>query len=284
MSMHELVSYIHGFEIYQWQDLVEIIFLSFAFHGVITWLSKDKYQLLEWFYLYWTIFFVSYFARLEVISRLLFVTAPIVGMIFILIHHRTLQQHFITIKRKYQPASHDWIGALMQTTLIAMNKGKNFLCVIECTESLEDFLQAPVPIDGIIHEYFLTTLIESPQFNESQIVWCNQKGKLISFNAQWKKTDYQEWLNAEIQQEYRWKQEALFFTQKTHFIIFKLNPFTRSYDVIINAHVAEKINAPQLAQLLYRACNIPAAQQQHIIDQKDFYGNSFKKPYQEQQR
>ena len=282
-DLSTIFSFFYELGIYSWKDVIEITTLAITFYQITAWLKKDNSQLLDYFYFYCLLFIFAYHMELATLSRLLFICSPIAAMLFILSHQKTLQQHFISLKRRYKPSKHDWTSALLQTTLMAMNKNRSLICVIERGQSLEDYINTPALIDGHIDEYFLETLLESPKFNESKLLWCNQKGNILGFNAEWLEHNDQLWIHEEISQEHRWKQEALFYTTKTDCLVFMLHPASRCYDVVFNGNIAENITAAQLANLLETSCSINPKKIKKSVALKDFHDIPFKKSYQKQQ-
>ena len=82
------------------------------------------------------------------------------------------------------------------------------------------------------------------------MIWINQQGKLVSINSTWRTNLDEAWISKEAENMHIWKQQALYITAKTDALIFKVNPLTRSFDLVNEGKIIEGINAEQISSFL----------------------------------
>lgn len=235
----------HG-SYFSWRDGVEIIFFSAVIYSLSVWLKKDRQKnLLFYFYSFCLLIFISHTAQLTTITHSLLFFSPMVIMLFVLIHQRTLQKNFVTLRNLIPAERHtsDWIETLIQTSLIALNNNKEILCIIEHNDSLQELLTTPIALHADAKKGLLDILIDSSLFNPQEYLWINSKGVICGINAHWKLEPeklFDDQLN-EIQQS--WKDQALFFSAKTDALIIKTNSAHRNFDILIHGQMYNALNA-----------------------------------------
>lgn len=234
------------FGIFSWRDCVEILFLSYALYGVSLWLQRDfQKPLLLYFYGYCLLFFTTHYAHLSTIHSLLLTLFPICALIFILLHQDTLQRNFVML-RNITPAeqvTEHWTELLIRSSLVAASNNKEIRCIIEKGDSLSTILTCPVKTDCHVNPGLLDLLIESSLFKQHAMLWLNKTGRVQGINCLWKKTSLETWLAQELKEREEWIQDALFFTSKTDALFFILHPTTRTYTLIAQGKLLERISA-----------------------------------------
>ena len=133
-----------GGSFWWWRDPLEILFFITIFYFFSLWLKKDRQKnLLFYFYCYCCVIIIAFYAQLPTLSTMLFLSAPVALMLFILVHQETLQKNFISLKNASAPKilPTDWLEELLRTCLVAINNNKEVLCVIEHRNNLETFLE-----------------------------------------------------------------------------------------------------------------------------------------------
>jgi len=219
-----------------WRDLVEIAFFSSVFYGVSRWLSRDRaHNLLPYFYGYFYGALCAYLLGLQLVASFLFVCAPAAIMIFILVHSQTLQRNFITNKRVVEETLREgWIEALVSASLAAASDGRDVQGVVECTDSLKQFLFAQTAIDAPVDRGLLQVLFASPSYDTSRMIWVDANGRVIAVNV----CHRQSQLNnpATIQCEgdlaCEWREDSALLASKTDALFFRLDAQTRRFFVV----------------------------------------------------
>jgi len=239
--------------IFNWHDAIEITFFSAVIYYFSRWLIGDKQKnLLFAFYGYCIALITAFHFNFPSIATLLFVGAPIVTVIFIMLHKETLQRNFITLKNiipAQENTQEHWLESLMRSCLIAMNNNKELLCVIEQKDSLVELLDAPFFIDAPLNKGLLDLLLENSSFEPKKIVWITQSGLLRAINAEWKLAgqELQFSMPGTIP---TWKQEASLISSKTDAIIFKASADQRLFDVIVQDKHFEQLNTSTMIKLI----------------------------------
>lgn len=268
------------FYIYGWRDLVEILFFTLLLYSISQWLKKDTQKNLLWyFYCYVSLLIACHSAELYTLSSLLFYSSPLVGMLFILFHQRTLQTNFITLKniRPAHTITTSWPSELVKAVLIALNKNKNNVCVVERGDSLNDLVFASPLVQAPVNHELIALLIESAVYNNKSMWWVNRQGILVSFNAFWREHTQDQWLSEDVKQAHQWKQEAVIFTTKTDCLVFKAEIATRLFEVVIDGKIIAGVTADELLALLYKTCFLTSS-----LEKEKLYVNSFKNSNQQQ--
>lgn len=263
---------------FSWRDALEILFFTTIIYYFSLWLKKDRQKnLLGYFYAYCLVAFVAYHAQLSALTFLLAVTSPVMLMLFILMHQTTLQKNFIAL-RTITPAhkeTTDWLETLMRSCLIALNNNKEILCVLEHTDSLQDFLSTPLIFRTPLHEQLLDIIINSNSYTQERLLWITTGGILQGINAQWNTAHLSE---AHVLST--WQDNALFFTSKTDALVFHLAPNSRLFTIIVHGKEFSTITSSQALIFIKKHCAVPrsdsvqgAKKYEHSLKQ------SHKQPY-----
>lgn len=232
---------------FTWRDGIEIIFFTVIIYSFSLWLKKDNHKnLLGYFYAYCSCFFLAQSLQLTTISHLLLYTTPITVILFIVFHQFTLQKNFVTLRALTHPETNttNWLETLIQTCLITINKNKEIICVIEHIDSLRDHLTTPLTLHAHLTKELLNILMTSDSFDSLQMIWLNSQGKILGINAQWNNPMHEEWTSETAKKMHQWKQNALFYTEKTDALVFKITPATRFFDIVAHGKAYDQISAP----------------------------------------
>jgi len=238
---------------FYWRDLLEIIFFAAIFYYAALWLKKDKQKnLLPYFYSYCAIAFCAHLLKLTSISYALLMLGPVAAMIFILIHQDQLQRNVVALKN-ITPAKRiqlDWLDTLIKTSVTAINKGKTITCVIEQTDSLQTLLVTQLQFEARLDQGLLDILLDSPTFDQHRMIWLDTQGKLVGINTYWKRVTEKYQFTSSAKELPEWKQLAIFFTAKTDAIVFQISPTSRTFDVVINGMVVDRMHATKTLELI----------------------------------
>lgn len=233
------------------KDTLEILFFTIILYYFSLWLKKDKRtNLLIYFYGICIIFSLSTFFQLYTISSFFMGVSPIILLLFIIFHQDILQKNFITMHNKpllIQQESADWLENLIRSSLHAINNNKQLLCVIEHTSDLKPFLNPAFIFNSPLQTNIVTLLIDSSSFDQQKMIWCNTNGKLIAINTTWSFSPSGNNIDNTIPV---WQQEALLMTLKTDTILFKANPDTRLFDLIIKGTLYEELSCHNTLALI----------------------------------
>lgn len=229
-----------------YRDILEILFFASAIYYIQLWLKRDTQRnLILGFYTYCALFFASYYADLPVLRFVLFVFAPAIAMLFIILHQETLQKNFISLTKpvRIDLETTNWIDELVMCCLTALNKHKDAILVLERNDSLKSLIQAPYFIYAELKKDVFDILLEKQLPGNRNMIWINQQGKIVSINSAWKTQIDEEWVAQDAEHLHVWKQQALYITGKTDALVLKINPLSRSFDVIINGDIIENMKA-----------------------------------------
>jgi DNA integrity scanning protein DisA with diadenylate cyclase activity len=251
--MNLYTMFAHLVQTLPYRDIVEILFFAGAIYYIQLWLKKDSQRnLLLGFYMYCALFCASYYAELPVLQFILFVFAPAITMLFIILHQETLQKNFITLSNPAVPykEQNTWIDELIKCTLTALNKHKDIIIILERNDPLKNLIHAPYFIYAELKKDVFEILLEKQAPGNDYMMWINQQGKIVSINSGWKTQLDEEWISQEIEHMHVWKQQALYISSRTDAIALKINPVSRSFDVVSHGRIVEGMSADAITTYL----------------------------------
>jgi len=234
-----------------WHDCLEIMFFTILIYYFTRWLCKDTQKnLVYYFYGYCALTFVTHYIHLHLMSLSLFILAPAMICIFIILHQHTLQRNFVSLQEIHPPNSaNHWIEELIRTSLHTMNKQKNLIWIIERTHHLETALEAACLFYADLKKDLIDLLLEPQHTDEDVLLWINQTGKLIANNVHWK-VDAADWISPTATQLPTWQQQALLISSKTDTIIIRSCAKTRLFTLITQEKKIENLTAHHATTLL----------------------------------
>lgn len=234
------------------QDIIEISFITLLTFYFIKWLATDnKKNLVYYFYGYCFSAFVSHYCSLFALRYVLLNSAPVIAIMFIVLHQKALQKNFVMLKNEEsRDLSNNWVDELIQTCLYALNYNKEFTCLIERDIAIKELISTQSYFNADISKDICNILLEKQLSSPENMLWINNKGKIVAINATWKLNIEEQWISSNVKSLPKWKQDALFITDKTDTILFKIYPLTRSFDFIINGKLIENLSVQQAFDLL----------------------------------
>lgn len=177
------------FSIFSFFDCIEILFFSGIIYAFSQWLNADRTKpLLHYFYAYITVIICAHYWSLSTISFALIITAPGILALFTLMHQHTLQKNLIHLKNitiTKQPLMQDSATIISQYVLRQINRRKDIIGIIECSDNLDPFIKAPFIFNAPLTVGMLDILCESPQYDYHAMIWISRNGILRSINALW---------------------------------------------------------------------------------------------------
>ncbi len=249
-----------------WRDIVEIMLFSSVFYYLAVWLKKNTYQnLVAYFYSFILLIFCSYALNLTSILYILACTWPIVCMLFILFHQKTLQHNFIALKQKSDTKliPVDWLEIVVVHALQAINNNKPIYCIIEATDSMQEFIEqstsfnTPISINAPISENLFSLIETSAIVNYQKMLYLQNSGILKSINTQWSisQQSSQSPLDNRAKQSDSWEYETLLRIQHTDAIAFFGDPTTHSFTLLTSHDRIPYLSAQNLLnqiKLMYK--------------------------------
>jgi len=160
-------------------------------------------------------------------------------------HQETLQKNFIAFsatQKNSLPEAH-WVDELIKCCLMALNRHREIILIIERNDPLKTLIHAPYFIYAELKKDVFDILLEKHIADNEYMMWINQQGKLVAINCSWKTHLDEAWISKDVQHMHQWKQNALFITSKTDALMLKVNPFTRSFDIVMSGKLLESMNA-----------------------------------------
>lgn len=248
-----MITLVNLFSYIGWQDLIEIITLSTIFYYVSLWLKRDsRNKLLIYFYGYCLLVLTSFLLDLPVLFSFLSYYAPVIAMLFILLHQETLQKQFISL-RTYTPArqlSIDWYNELIRCVLINRNKGIPLHIIIEHKDNLEELLDAPFTINAHFQLDLLQALIRSEIFDQEKFIWIRSNGTIVSINASLHHQPDSIFKKDTVKDLSAWQQDAIALSNKTDAITVASDEVSTGFTMIIQGSIATQIGVENSLKIL----------------------------------
>ena len=245
MSMSALLYFcIQKFQYVGLVGAIEILSLTLIFYFFSIWLSYDRSKfLLPYFYSYCAAALLAHVFALTTLENFLFLYSPAALLMLVVIHQETLQKNFILARNitPSVPAENDWLNLLMRSFLIALNQNKSIICVIEKHDSLNTVLDAPLTFKAQIQKDLFDILLDSSSFDAEKMIWVTHQGELRAINATWNAQIDKAWINDDISSLEEWKQDAVLLTNKTDALVFKINPQTRTVDLVAQKKILDAL-------------------------------------------
>lgn len=171
-----------------WHDIVEILFFVGVVDFISAWLNRNsRHFLLGYFYAYCTLIYLAYTFQLTTIHSFLFFASPCVALLFIIFHQHTLQKNLITSKptiTTHQLGPDQWIDAVIQASLRALNQAVTVQFIIEHTDTIDVLLNYKTAVNGYISTHLLDLIITNSQYDTHSFLVINTSGLLVYIDAQ----------------------------------------------------------------------------------------------------
>mgnify|MGYP000082497937 CR=1 FL=1 len=252
---------LHHLAINHWRDAIEIIFFAGLFYHLARWLQHDKTKnLLPYFYGSCLVMLTAYTLNLPTVLACMFIFAPSLVAVFILLHQDTLQRNIVALKNiiPTQTTKTDWQHVIIKTALLRLNEHKELRCIIACTDDITPFVQTPFSLATPIVHSTINLLLASPSFNATAMLWCDAHGTIRGLNTTWKENTDDKKIGAHKAHD-AWQTQCQFFTKKTDAFALRLDPETRLFTVIKGGILLEGVPAHHVQQLLRKHVGTLAA-------------------------
>lgn len=241
---HLLTFFQRDLYIFGMKDILEIFFISTLFYALQKWLKLDlQKNLLFYFWAYSSFTLTAYYTQAFAVSTILFFGSPIFFGFLLLIHQHTLQKNFITLQKLQLPDTlSDWFTEFTKSTLAALNRQKEIIYVIEGSDNLSNFIFSGCNYFAEIQKDSMELFLEKHIGGANSFIWLTHEGKLVAIDATWQLKEQDYWISDEARILHKWKQDAIFISQKSDAIICKINPINRTFDIIIQGKLLENIS------------------------------------------
>lgn len=237
--------------IFNLKDLIEILSITGGLYFFSIWLKQDHQKpLVLYFYSICSLVIMANLIYLPTLSNLLTTIFPVIIMLFILIHQRSLQQNFVAL-RNIQPAqiiNANWLETLLRTCIIAANNKQPIHCLIEGQNSLANLVSCDLIVKAKLESELLDALITSDSYDASQMIWLSNTGVLIGLNTKLV-INTKELNNNKID---HWQEQAIWFSKQTDCLIFRMHQINKSFDIITSGKLLEKISMDHAIKLLQK--------------------------------
>ncbi len=231
------------------KDVIEILCITNAIYFFSVWLKQDLQKpLVLYFYSMCSLVVFAHLANLTTITSTLSMLYPAIIMLFILIHQKSLQHNFVTLKN-IQPAhiaNHNWLETLLRSCIIAANNKQQIICLIENQDVLSDLVTSTLIIKAKLQPELLDALLTSTNYNPAKMIWLSNTGTLIGLNTDWMSIHTTQKLDDD------WQTASLLITKQTDALTFRLNPHNKSFDIICDGQLLEKISMDHAIKLMQR--------------------------------
>lgn len=235
------------------KDAVEIGGITGLLYYFSVWLKQDHQKpLVLYFYGLCSVIIIAHFAGLPTLSDSLIALCPAILMLFILIHQKSLQKSFVALKN-IQPSQiiqSNWLDTLLRACLIATNHKQKICCLIEGNDALGELVTAPFTLKSKIQPLLLETLLNSSSFDQQKMIWVSNTGLLLGINVTWCNDNLQKAQGNQTIDD--WQQNNLLFTAQTDALAFRINPLDRTFDIVVEGKLLEKITIDQAVKLMQR--------------------------------
>ncbi|HEX4069223.1 MAG TPA: hypothetical protein VHX42_03940 [Candidatus Babeliales bacterium] len=213
------------------RDIIEILLYSSCIFTLCQWLRADKTKnITVYFFAYCTLAIFAWIAQMPTLTPFLFSSAPIVLLLFIILHEKTLQRNLITLcsitPAKIEYA--DWLDTLLSCSLTTINSKKLITVIIEHNNALDHFLTTPFNINADLTKNILDIFLMSSSYDEHKMIWVNTSGKIRGINVTWNNT------------------------QETYddAIIFSAHPISRTFSLIIHGKETKNLSAHHVHNMI----------------------------------
>jgi DNA integrity scanning protein DisA with diadenylate cyclase activity len=229
-----------------WTDVLELAVLVGIVYGFGRWLKHDRSQrLLLYFYAGGVVCVLAVLFDLQAIVAFYKTAWPILVVLFIVVHQKSLQQNYIaarTIEADAVSVDHDWIRVIMRAAFKAVQRKKNLFFVIEGKQYIREYITTPVVFQSPVQEPVVDMIVESALIYDNSLVLLNQLGTLVALNGQWSLTEPPE-LAAEYTQLPLIQQQALFLTHKTDMLVFFVDAESKRLTVMAQGTLVKNLTS-----------------------------------------
>ncbi len=239
-----------------WRDYSEIIFFSIATYTFTMWLASDKKKnLLLPFYGYCITLFSSFMLNISGITTFLLWYTPAIGATFIILHQTTLQRNFITTS--LQPsttplANTSWIEEIIRASLLAINKHKDIIFIIERSHLIHDYMTTRYTLNAECSALLLDTLLEQTPSLQPLHFWIKSSGILVAHNVHWNLHESLILQESSPEKYPEWLAHALCVTAKSDVIVLAATHMQRNFTLIMSGKQITHLSPTHTTTLLHQ--------------------------------
>lgn len=224
------------------KDALELLCLSFLCYRWLRWLQQDKQKpLLHYFYSYCALLIISSSLQLTTMLFVLNYSAPLVMMLFVLIHQHTLQKNFVGLY-KIKPAQADTADWLQHIIGFCLQAHTDLSLLLEHTTDMHELINAEISLRAPVSRELLNFIARSPDFNPEQYIYADTQGHVLGINAHWKKPLA---LTALDEQPI---EKASYYLIDSDGCMIHYTHKTRTFTIVIKQKIYPKLSAAQVLQ------------------------------------
>ena len=233
------------------RDIAEICIYSLCIFAFCAWLKTDRTKnLLLYFFAYCSLTIISWIVQLPTLTPFLCTYAPIVLLLFIVLHEKTLQRNLVSLCA-ITPArtiSSDWLDTVLSSCLAIINNNKSITMVIENEDALDHFLQTSFIINADLNKNVLDILLTSASYDQHKMVWISTSGTIRGINVSWATDNPGDSANT--------------YTMHTDAIVLNAQPLSRTFSIIAKGKETKNIAAHQIHTTIKKqlACTVSSKQ------------------------
>jgi len=241
---HELF---YRIAIFNLKDVIEILSITSGLYFFSVWLKQDQQKpLVLYFYSVCSLVIMANLIYLPTLSSLLITIFPIMIMLFILIHQRSLQQNFVALKN-IQPAQNiintNWLETLLRACIIAANNKQSISCLIEGQDNLANLVSCSLIVKAKLESALLDALVTSNNYDANKMIWLSNTGLLIGLNTNLI-------LNNPLNKTDSFQEQAVWFTKQTDCLIFRMHSQSKNFEFITQGKLIENVGMDQAIKLM----------------------------------
>lgn len=224
------------------KDALELLGLAYICYRWLRWLQQDKQKpLLHYFYGYCAVLIISSSLQLTTFLFVLNYSAPLIMMLFVLIHQHTLQKNFIGLY-KIKPAQTDLSNWLQDIIGFCLQTHNDISLLLEHSTSIQELINTEIPLNAPISRELLSFINRSPDFNPEQYMLADTHGNLLGVNVTWRKPLA---LTALDEQHI---EKASYYLIDSDGCMIHYTHKTRTFTIVIKQKIYPKLSAAQVLQ------------------------------------
>jgi hypothetical protein len=218
------------FALYNYQNYLEILILSFIIYKALRWLQADYTKsMVLYIYLYSGTIIFSYVICAQTLFWILIISSPIAAILTIISHQNNIQKHF-ALKNIHKIDSQtlpdkNWPEVLVRSILLAVHHQKNIFCIIQRNDYIQHLIEAPYTLNIPIQKNVLDLIFSSQEIENPSVILVTQFGILKYVNTLWshRMLDHMMLLGEHDSLQHS-QEAALVLSRRTDAIVIQITP------------------------------------------------------------
>jgi diadenylate cyclase len=220
------------FALYNYQNYLEIIILSFLIYKALRWLQSDHTKpMVLYVYLYAGTLIFSNLINATTLFWILIICSPVAAMLCIIAHQNNIQKYFAWKNVHHFDTTtlpdKEWMEILVRSILFAAHHKKNIFCVIQRNDYIQHLIEGSYTLNIPIQKNVLDLIFASPLIENPSVILVTQFGTLKYVNALWSSRMLDHMMLLGEHDSLQHSQEAaLVLSRRTDAIIVHITPNT----------------------------------------------------------